>query len=84
VNRIGRRTIFAMLLIVALTILWSFNLPTEDRHAVSLALANGGIRNQNSLFEQVLMPGCLARSLSGRATTQQVLVTVLRHPFGAR
>ena len=77
-NWIGRRTILAMLLIVF------GNLPTEDRHGVSLALANGSIRNQNSLFEQILMPGCLARSLSGRATTQQVLVTVLRHPFGAR
>jgi hypothetical protein len=50
---------------------------------VSLALANG-IRNQNSPFEQILMPGCLARPLSGRATTQQVLVNVLCHPFGAR
>jgi hypothetical protein len=63
----------------------SIILPTEGRHEVSLAIGIGiGIRNQNSPFEQILMPGCLARSLSGRATTQQVLVTVLRHPFGAR
>jgi hypothetical protein len=36
---------------------------------VSLALANGSIRNQNSLFEQNLMPGRRALSLSGCATT---------------
>ena len=53
----------------------------EGPHEVSLALAIG---DKHSPFEQILMPGCLAHSLSGRATTQQVLVTMLRHPFGAR
>ena len=72
-NRIARRTILAMLLIAALAdpveFVASMICQREGPHGVSLALANG-IRNQNSLFEQILMPGCLARSLSGRATTQ--------------
>jgi hypothetical protein len=46
---------------------------------VSLALAIG-IRSQNGPFEQILLPGCRARSLSG-ATTWQVPVTMLRHPL---